>query len=210
MTTSSAAGVVTRPGVEVHAKRAAKVADLIVEDVLTLGWPVGEVLGSEADLLERYRVSRAVLREAVRLVEHQRVARTRRGPGGGLVITEPTVGAVSDAVVLYLHRVGATLDEICETRIILEEMACELAAERTDEADLAALRRGRRSPTGRARQRFPRICMPWWPPSAGMQASSCSSTSSTRWRISTRRSGRRRAGPPAVRRNTPTPGSRRP
>jgi len=140
MTTSSAAGVVTRPGAEVHAKRAAKVADLIVEDVLTLGWPVGEVLGSEADLLERYRVSRAVLREAVRLVEHQRVARTRRGPGGGLVITEPTVGAVSDAVVLYLHRVGATLDEICETRIILEEIACELAAERTDEADLAALR----------------------------------------------------------------------
>ena len=141
MTTSSAAGVVTRPGAEVHAKRAAKVADLIVEDVLTLGWPVGEVLGSEADLLERYRVSRAVLREAVRLVEHQRVARTRRGPGGGLVITEPTVGAVSHAVVLYLHRVGATLDEICETRIILEEIACELAAERTDEADLAALRR---------------------------------------------------------------------
>jgi len=141
MTTSSAGGVVSRPGAEVHAKRAAKVADLIVGDVLTLGWPVGEVLGSEADLLERYRVSRAVLREAVRLVEHQRVARTRRGPGGGLVITEPTVGAVSHAVVLYLHRVGATLDEICETRIILEEIACELAAERTDEADLAALRR---------------------------------------------------------------------
>ncbi len=139
MTTSSAARVVPRPGVDVHAKRAAKVADLIVEDVLALGWPVGEVLGSEADLLERYHVSRAVLREAVRLVEHQRVARTRRGPGGGLVVAEPTVGAVSDAVVLYLHRVGATLDETCETRIMLEEMACELAAERADEADLAAL-----------------------------------------------------------------------
>ncbi len=139
MTTSSAAHVVSRPGAELHAKRAAKVADLIVEDVLTLGWPVGEVLGSEADLLVRYRVSRAVFREAVRLVEHQGVARTRRGPGGGLVVAEPTVGAVSDAVVLYLRRVGATLDEICETRIILEEMACALAAERTDEADLAEL-----------------------------------------------------------------------
>ena len=92
----------------------AKVADRIIEDVMAMGWPVGEVLGSEADLLERYEVSRAVFREAVRLLEHQQVARTRRGPGGGLVITEPTIGAVIDAVVLYLHRVDARLDEIFE------------------------------------------------------------------------------------------------
>src|SRR5580698_3432895 len=141
MTMPAAERDVPRPGADSNAKRAAKVADRIIEDVMALGWPVGEVLGSEADLLERYHVSRAVFREAVRLLEHQQVARTRRGPGGGLVITEPTVGAVSDAVVLYLHRVDATLDEIFEARIILEELACQLAAERTDEADLAALRR---------------------------------------------------------------------
>jgi DNA-binding FadR family transcriptional regulator len=130
-----------RPGADSSAKRAAKVADLIIEDVMALGWPVGEVLGSETELLERYQVSRAVFREAVRLLEHQQVARTRRGPGGGLVITEPTVGAVIDAVVLYLHRVDARLDEIFEARIILEDLACQLAAERTDENDLAELRR---------------------------------------------------------------------
>ena len=141
MTTPVASREMPRPGTDTNAKRAAKVADRIVEDVMALGWPVGEVLGSEADLLERYHVSRAVFREAVRLVEHQQVARTRRGPGGGLVVTEPTVGAVSDAVVLYLHRVDATLDEIFEARIVLEELACQLAAERTDEADLVALRR---------------------------------------------------------------------
>src|SRR6202046_2467089 len=140
-TTRTATRDVPRPGADSSAKRAAKVADLIVEDVMALGWPVGQVLGSETDLLERYQVSRAVFREAVRLVEHQQVARTRRGPGGGLVITEPTVGAVIDAVVLYLHRVDARLDEIFEARIILEDLACQLAAERTDEADLAELRR---------------------------------------------------------------------
>jgi DNA-binding FadR family transcriptional regulator len=141
MTTSTPTRDVPRPGADSNAKRAAKVADLIIEDVMALGWPVGEVLGSETDLLERYQVSRAVFREAVRLVEHQQVARTRRGPGGGLVITEPTVGAVIDAVVLYLHRVDARLDEIFEARVILEELACQLASERTDENDLAELRR---------------------------------------------------------------------
>src|ERR1700689_2883524 len=140
-TTPTATRDVPRPGADSSAKRAAKGADLIIEDVMALGWPVGAVLGSETELLERYQVSRAVFREAVRLLEHQQVARTRRGPGGGLVITEPTVGAVIDAVVLYLHRVDARLDEIFEARIILEELACQLGAERTDEADLAALRR---------------------------------------------------------------------
>jgi DNA-binding FadR family transcriptional regulator len=140
MTTPTATRDMPRPGADSNAKRAAQVADLIIEDVMALGWPVGQVLGSEADLLERYQVSRAVFREAVRLVEHQQVARTRRGPGGGLVITEPTVGAVIDAVVLYLHRVDARLDEIFEARIILEEIACQLASQRTDESDLAELR----------------------------------------------------------------------
>jgi DNA-binding FadR family transcriptional regulator len=129
-----------RPGAGSNAKRAAKVADRIVEDVMALGWPVGTVLGSESDLLARYEVSRAVFREAVRLVEHQQVARTRRGPGGGLVITEPTVEAVIDAVVLYVHRVDAQLDEVFEARIVLEEIGSELAPARLQEQDLDGLR----------------------------------------------------------------------
>src|SRR6202034_2837835 len=140
MATRAAARSLPRLGADSNAKRAAKIADRIIEDIMALGWPVGEVLGSEAELVERYQVSRAVFREAVRLVEHQQVARTRRGPGGGLVVTEPTVGAVIDAVVLYLHRVDARVDEVFEARIVLEEIACQLAVERTDENDLAELR----------------------------------------------------------------------
>src|ERR1700759_3581598 len=136
MASRAASRNLSRPGADSKDKLAAKLADRIVEDVIALGWPVGEVLGSEVELGERYEVSRAVFREAVRLLEHQQVARTRRGPGGGLVITEPTTGAVIDAVVLYLHRVDARLDEIFEARIVLEEIACQLAAERIDENDL--------------------------------------------------------------------------
>jgi DNA-binding FadR family transcriptional regulator len=91
------------------------------------------VLGSETELIERYNVSRAVFREAVRIVEHQQVVRARRGPSGGLVVTEPTVGAVIDAVTLYLHRVDARLDEVFEARIALEEIATALAATRLGE-----------------------------------------------------------------------------
>src|SRR5947209_2229098 len=121
-------------------KLAAVVASRIVDDVFARRWPVGEVIGSEAELLERYNVSRAVFREAVRLVEHQHVARMRRGPGGGLVVTEPDAQAVIDASVMYLLRVGARLDEVFEARMVLEDIVSELAAKRVDEADLARLR----------------------------------------------------------------------
>jgi DNA-binding FadR family transcriptional regulator len=122
------------------AKRASKVADRIIKDVIAGDWQVGTILGSEADLLARYQVSRAVFREAVRLVEHQQVARTRRGPGGGLVVTEPTVDAVIDAVVLYLYRAEARLDELFEARLVLEDIATGLAPARFEEQDLATLR----------------------------------------------------------------------
>ncbi len=188
MTTRTALRDEPQPGADSNAKRAAKVADLIIEDVMVLGWPVGEVLGSETDLLDRYQVSRAVFREAVRLVEHQQVARTRRGPGGGLVITEPTVGAVVDAVVLYLYRVAARLDEIFEARIILEVLACQLASERTDESDLAELRCFvDEAPADRDGD--PASCTRWWPSSAAIRASNSSSMSSTGWHSSIRRTG---------------------
>jgi DNA-binding FadR family transcriptional regulator len=138
--TPPAAVLPARPGVSPNSKRAARVADRIVGDVMAMGWPVGELLGSEAELLERYRVSRAVFREAIRLIEHKQVARTRRGPGGGLLITEPTVSAVIDAVVLYLYRVEARLDELFEARIVLEEIVTELACARLGEQDAARLR----------------------------------------------------------------------
>jgi DNA-binding FadR family transcriptional regulator len=120
-------------------KLAAGVARRILSDVVDRGWPVGEVLGSQAELIERYGVSRAVFREAVRLVENQQVATMRRGPGGGLVVTEPTVDAIIDAAVLYLHRANTRLTEVFEARIVLEVIAAELAAARLTPDDGAEL-----------------------------------------------------------------------
>ena len=82
-------------------KLSSVVARRIEDEVVAQGWPVGTVLGSETDLLERFGVSRAVLREAVRLVEHTGAARMRRGPGGGLIVSEPNRSAVVSAMGLW-------------------------------------------------------------------------------------------------------------
>lgn len=121
-------------------KLAEVVASKIEQEVIDRGWPTGEVIGSEPELLERYDVSRGVLREAIRLVEHKQIGRMRRGPSGGLVVTTPDVGPVIDAVSVYVRYTQVTLDELFEARKIIEAVATEVAAARLTEADLARLR----------------------------------------------------------------------
>ncbi len=124
-----------------HTKKLAEViASKIEQDIIERGWPTGEVLGSEPDLLERYDVSRGVLREAIRLVEHKQIGRMRRGPSGGLVVTAPDAGPVIDAVAVYVRYAQVTLDELFEARQIVEVAATERAAANLTEADLEALR----------------------------------------------------------------------
>jgi DNA-binding FadR family transcriptional regulator len=121
-------------------KLASKVARRIEADIVRRGWTVGESLGSEQALRQRYGVSRSVLREAVRLVEHHQVARMRRGPGGGLLICEPDAGPATRAVVIYLEYLGTSLADLLNARLVLEPLAASLAAERIDEAGIGRLR----------------------------------------------------------------------
>ncbi|WP_328752276.1 FCD domain-containing protein [Streptomyces sp. NBC_00285] len=118
----------------------AQIAQRIEADVIRRGWPVGESLGSEVDLRERYGVSRAVLREAVRLVEHHRVATMRRGPGGGLFVTAPDAGPATRAMVIYLEYVGTSVTDLLHARLLLEPIAAGLAADRVTEDGIGALR----------------------------------------------------------------------
>ncbi|OBF13091.1 GntR family transcriptional regulator [Mycobacterium sp. ACS4054] len=121
-------------------KLASRIARELEADIVRRGWATGESLGSEPALQERFGVSRSVLREAVRLVEHHQVARMRRGPGGGLIICEPDAGPATRAVVIYLEYLGTTLGDLLNARLVLEPLAASLAAERIDEAGIARLR----------------------------------------------------------------------
>jgi DNA-binding FadR family transcriptional regulator len=122
-------------------KLAAQVARRIEADVVARGWPVGVSLGSEPELRARHGVSRAVLREAVRLVEHHQVARMRRGPGGGLFVVAPDAGPAAQALVIHLQYAGTGVDDLMEARRLLEPLAARLAAERIGEDGVALVRR---------------------------------------------------------------------
>lgn len=127
-------GAVTRP------KMAEDVARRLEELVIENGWPQGRVLGSEPALIERFGVSRAVFREAVRIVEHHGAARMRRGPKGGLMVTAPDPRSVLRPATLYLDYARTSTAELFTVRTALELTSVGLLAARLDEPAAAALR----------------------------------------------------------------------
>jgi DNA-binding FadR family transcriptional regulator len=122
-------------------KLATVVARHLEDQVMAMGWPVGEVLGSENELLERFGVSRSVLREAIRIVEHGGAARMRRGPGGGLVVAAPNRDAVTTSISIWFSYVGVTVGEMFDARLPLVVEAIRDAAERRPLAEVEAVRR---------------------------------------------------------------------
>jgi DNA-binding FadR family transcriptional regulator len=121
-------------------KLASQVARRIESDIISAGWPVGAVLGSELELQHRYGVSRAALREAVRIVEHHRVAVMRRGPSGGLVVRAPDATPSAQALVIYLAHVRTTIPDLIYARLLLEPMAATMAAQTLTEEGIRRLR----------------------------------------------------------------------
>ena len=121
-------------------KRGSELARDIQADVMRNGWPVGEVLGSESELIEKFGISRSVLREAERLLESRGVARMRPGPGGGLRVTAPEPAAVRDATRLYLDYAGVRADDLYQVWIALEITAVAAIAETIDEPGVGRLR----------------------------------------------------------------------
>ena len=113
-------------------KRGEVLAEEIENEIIESGWPVGEVIGSEAELTEKYGVSRAVFREAMRIVDHHGVGEMRRGPGGGLVVVAPSLDAAVRTVSLNLEYLDIHPEQINEARAAIELACVRTAIERLD------------------------------------------------------------------------------
>jgi len=124
----------------VPAKLSQRIAQEIISDISRRDWPVGQLLGTESELMAKYKVSRATLAEAVRQVERHGVAVMKRGPRGGLTITAPAATALSHTISTYLELSDVSIDEQFEAWRIIEVHACGVAARHISPEGVAALR----------------------------------------------------------------------
>jgi GntR family transcriptional repressor for pyruvate dehydrogenase complex len=115
-----------------------KVAELMLETILSRKLEVGDRLPSERELGEQFGVSRTVVREAVRSLVAKGIIEVQSG--SGLRVSAVGVAAVSESMSLFLR--GGTLDfeKVHEVRALLEVHIAGVAAERATEGDVERLR----------------------------------------------------------------------
>lgn len=129
----------------VHRVRKAyeQVADQLRELIVTGYLTAGERLPNETALAKEFGVSRATVREALRILAAQRLILTAKGAGGGTYVSQPGFDVISDFlqanIDLLTEMSHITLEELLEAREHLEVHAARLAAERRSDDDLTRL-----------------------------------------------------------------------
>lgn len=105
---------------------------LLVRDMVARGLQSGDRLPTEAEMMRQYGVSRASLREAIRLLEVQGLITLKPGPGGGATVGAADVRNFARTATLYLHLGGMTYGELTDTQEVLEPLLAEAAARNPD------------------------------------------------------------------------------
>ena len=119
----------------------ASVYELVVEQLRRAihngGYAPGDKFPNERELASQLQVSRASVREAVRVLEGEGYVETRRGATGGIVVLNRMVeeGRIGP----YLREMLPKLREIFEFRRAVEPEAARLAAARRSSAQLRQL-----------------------------------------------------------------------
>lgn len=115
-----------------------KVADQMLETILTRKLRAGDRLPSERELGEQFGVSRTVVREAVRALVAKGVIEVRSG--SGLRVTAVDAAAVSESMSLYLRGGSIDFAKVHEVRTLLEIHLAGVAAHEASDGDLHELR----------------------------------------------------------------------
>ena len=124
--------------------RAARASEDVAARILNAfysdGLQPGEWLGTEAELAERFSVSRVTIRHAVSALAARGLLDVRVGARGGLRIATSDPDRLIDAFSIQLRLMGLRRDELFEAMLAIEPVTASLAARRASEAQIADLR----------------------------------------------------------------------
>src|SRR6056297_898723 len=125
---------------DLSAHIAKEIRDAIIDGRLI----VDERLPSEAELSERFEVSRSTVREALKRLAAQSLIRTQRGAFGGAFVNrlsyEGAYGQHITTSTLLLSMNAVSFETACEARYALERACTALAAARRTPDHLATMR----------------------------------------------------------------------
>ncbi|MFN3952960.1 MAG: FadR/GntR family transcriptional regulator [Pararhodobacter sp.] len=118
--------------------RAAAIAELLQQNILSGHYLPGDRLPSEADLCAHFSVSRPTLREALGRLSALGLIRSKRGVGGGAFVTRPAAQALVPQIGALLALVlggDAAPGILAEARLTMLAACAQLAAQRRSAID---------------------------------------------------------------------------
>jgi GntR family transcriptional repressor for pyruvate dehydrogenase complex len=99
----------------------------------------GDKLPSERELVEKFKVSKATLREALRSLEVLGFLEIRKGVSGGPFVTEVDMTKARDSFTNFLLFKNLSLKDLSEVRLLLEPYIAEKATLAITQEDLSRL-----------------------------------------------------------------------
>jgi GntR family transcriptional regulator, transcriptional repressor for pyruvate dehydrogenase complex len=121
-----------------------KVSDRIIEQVrdavLSGQIKPGDRLASEKELIAQFGVSKATMREALRVLEAMGLVEIKKGTQGGVFIAEVDMKTTIHSIMNFLHFRSVSIRDITMLRFAIEPSAAHLAAIHATDKDLERLR----------------------------------------------------------------------
>ncbi len=120
-----------------------KVSHYVVEQIrdaiLTGEFKPGDRLASERELIDQFQVSKASMREALRVLEGMGLIETRKGTGGGIFAAEVNMNTTVHSLTNFLHFKNVSVGDITMLRYFLEPRLAEIASSKVTENDIRIL-----------------------------------------------------------------------
>ena len=101
--------------------------------------PPGTSLPAERELVTQTGLSRGSVRDALRILESERLVVTRPGRYGGSVVNKPDDESLKRSISSFVHSRGITLLTLLQTREAIEPYLAALAAKKRTEEELQRL-----------------------------------------------------------------------
>ena len=116
-----------------------QIAQQIRQAILSEGYRPGDRLPPTRELAESFGVSRALVHEALRVLEHSGLLVTRSGASGGTFVMRPAADQLTRQLDLLVRLQGIGLVALTEFRLAMEGQSAAWAAERATPSDIGRL-----------------------------------------------------------------------
>jgi GntR family transcriptional repressor for pyruvate dehydrogenase complex len=125
--------------VNVHRSKAEHVAQRLLERIIAARLKPGSSFATESELLSQFSVSRPTLRESLKILESQGVLDLRPGPGGGIIVRQPSIDTLAHGLSVFLRLHEVPFITVLKAREVIEPALAFEAAVNGTEADFNEL-----------------------------------------------------------------------